>query len=297
MPPANIKDRRTTGTPAAAVDVRARHKPRVRTGTARLHASRNANGPSQQIRLVQAGTDAAEKAHLAANIYVADDGGPLRTVVGSYHHHWTGEEHSQKTGLSNPYEGGVEQALIIESELRADVLDYRTQAFRMQLPVGTTTREWICDHLRHIRCDGVDYVEVIECKPNISYLGDANDRARLQAIASLCAGLGWRFRVLYDRDVRGSGERQLNFGHIYAHKTVHVPDEKLAKFEQLVIVSPTLTFGALREALHPDRIQGSAMAHAMICLGRVEFDLGRYLCDASPVRLLPAPEFTSLIRF
>ena len=270
-----------------------RIKPKLAAQALHLPAAQR---PGERLRLVRGGSANAEGARFAAEMFVADDGGPVRTIVGDMHRHWTGEEQSQKTGLSNPYEGPTEHALIVESELRADVLDYRTQAFRLRLLVGTTVREWICDHLRHIRVNGHDVVEAIECKPDVSYL-DADERAVQAAAGKVIRGMGWRHRVLYHAGIVGGGERQINFGTVYAHQTAEIPDEPLERFERLCIERPSLTYRELRLALHPNRIKGSAMANALICRGRVSFELDRYLFDLSPVRLLPAPNFTSLIRF
>lgn len=254
-------------------------------------------GSGQRLQLVEGGTDAASAARIAARIYVADDGGPIRTVIGDYHRHYVGEEHSAKTGFSNPYEGGVEQALIVESELRADVLDYRTQAARLRYSFMGGTAEWIIDHLRHVRGPDGDFVEPIECKLNISYLADPVVRAKLEAAFDVAADMGWRPRVIYESDVLGSGERQVNFGLIYAHQTATVPDDRLEAFERMAATTPVTTFKALREMLDPRPAQGTAMANHLICRGRVEVDLDQILCGRSPVRLLPEPEFTSLIRF
>lgn len=254
------------------------------------------SGMEQSLRLLNSGSAQAEGAHFAAKMYVASDGGPIRTVVGDGHRHFTGEEHSQKTGLSNPYEGPTEHALIVEGELRAAVLDYRSQAFRLRLLVGTAVREWICDHLRHIRINGVDIVEAIECKPNLSFVDD-DERAVQAAVGKVIRGIGWRHRILYQRDIVGSGERQINFGEIYAHQTTHVPEEQRVRFERLCVETPNITFRQLREAMHNERVKGTAMAHALICRGRVEFDLDRYLFDPVPVRLVPAMDFKSLVRF
>ena len=116
-------------------------------------------------------------------------------------------------------------------------------------------------------------------------------------LARILAGLGQKFRVVYEDGVKGGGERQLNFGQIYTHRTVHVPHDAMDRFERLVLDTPDLAFGALAKALHPSRVKGEAMAHALICLGRVSIDLDHYLFGGSPVRLLPEPEFTSLIDF
>lgn len=251
--------------------------------------------PEQRLRVVEFGSDAAHGTRPAAIIHVASDGGPLRTIIGDNHQHFVGEEHSEKTGLSNPYEGPTEYALIQESELRADVLDYRTQAYRISYNHMGERVQWICDHLRHLRIDGVDIVEAIECKPNMSYLGDVAERSRFKTLARVLAGIGHKFRFAYEDEVKGGGERQLNYGHIYSHRTTHLPEDALDRFEQLVRDQTGMVFGELAQVLHPSRVKGEAMAHALICRGRVSVDLDRYLFGGSPVRLLACPEFTSLI--
>lgn len=254
-------------------------------------------GSERRLRLVVAGTDAAAASIPAARIYVADDGGPIRTVVGADHSHFVGEEASIKTGLSNPYEGAVEYLLIRESEVRHDVLAFRTQAMRMRVMVGNSTREWICDHLRQVRVGRADVIEAIECKPDMSYLGDVGERARMTAVRKVVEGLGWRFRVIYEADVLGGGERQINLGTIMAHKTKQVRDDHRAAFDFMARETPHSTFGRLRTALSDVRQEGAALAHAFICEGRVRFDLDRRLHDGSPVELLSRPSFTPRLWF
>ena len=262
-----------------------------------LHAAPSLVDVNKPLRLVYVGSDDAAGARPAARMYVADDGGPLRTIAGNAHSHWVGEEHSTKTGLSNPYEGPTEQALIIESELRADVLTYRTQAFRLKLMVGTSAEQWICDHLRQIRHGNGYLIEAIECKPDLSYIGAPAKRQKMLAIKRVIEGMGWKFRVIYEKQVRGGGERQINFGRIYARNTAPVTDDAMAAFERLVDRSPNVTVRTLREALSSERTSGEAMVQALICMGRVEFDLDRLFFDGSLVRLLPAARFTPKIWF
>lgn len=261
-----------------------------------LHPPRPVTDPGQPLRLVRSDSIEAEVARFAAVMHVASDGGPIRTIVGGGYKHFVGEEPSQKTGLSNPYEGPTEHALIVESEIRAEVLDFRTQAFRLRLLAGGVVREWICDHLRFLRVDGVDIVEAIECKPGMSFL-DAEDLIVQRAARAVIEGMGWRHRIVYLRQVLGGGERQINCGEIFARRTKHVPDDALDRFEQLCAGTPDTTFRDLRLALHDDRLEGRALAHAMICAGRVQVDLDRYLLDPMPVRLLPPVDFHSPIRF
>ncbi len=269
-------------------------KPRRAADQLHLPAPRADEG--QSLRLVHSDSVEAEGVRFAAVMHVASDGGPIRTVVGGGHTHFVGEEPSQKTGLSNPYEGPTEHALIVDSEIRAKVLDFRTQAFRMRLLAGGMVREWICDHLRFLRVDGIDIVEAIECKPDMSFL-DNEERIVQRAVRTVLEGMGWRHRIVYLRDVLGSGERQVNFGEIYARTTRLVPDDAIGRFETMCAAMPNTTFRDLRLTLDKDRLQGTAHVHAMICAGRVEFDLDRYLFDPTPVRLLPLADFHSPIRF
>lgn len=268
-------------------------KPQITPGQAR---PRPAMAASQRLRLVHSDSVEAEGVSFAAVMHVASDGGPIRTIVGDGHKHFVGEEPSQKTGLSNPYEGPTEHALIVDSEIRAAVLDFRTQAFRLRLLAGGTVREWICDHLRFLRVNGDNVVEAIECKPDMSFL-DPEARIVQRAVRTVLEGIGWRHRIVYQRDIVGSGERQLNFGEIFARRTKHVPNDVLARFESLRSSTPDTTFRTLCSALHEDRLESKALAQALICAGRVEVDLDRYLFDPMPVRLLPAVDFHSPIRF
>lgn len=262
----------------------------------RLHLPIPRVDEGQPLRLVHSDSIEAEGVRFAAVMHVASDGGPIRTIVGGGHKHFVGEEPSQKTGLSNPYEGPTEYALIVDSELRSRVLDFRTQAFRLRLLAGGVVREWICDHLRFLRVDGVDIVEALECKPDMSFL-DNEERIVQRAARAVLEGIGWRHRIVYLRDVLGSGERQINFGEIFARRTKHVPDDAIARFERLRGSTPDTTFRDLCGSMHEDRLEGKALAQAMICAGRVEVDLDRYLFDPTPVHLLPPSDFNSPIRF
>lgn len=262
----------------------------------KLHLPRPVVDPEQRLRLVHSDSVEAEGVRFAAVMHVASDGGPIRTIIGGGYKHFVGEEPSQKTSLSNPYEGPTEHALIVDSEIRAKVLDFRTQAFRLRLLAGGVVREWICDHLRFLREDGVDIVEAIECKPDMSFL-DNEERIVQRAARTVIEGMGWRHRIVYLRDVLGGGERQVNFGEIFARRTKHVPDDALNRFEHLCATRREVTFHDLRLALHADPLEGKALAQAMICAGRVEVDLDRYLFDPVPVRLLPPVDFHSPIRF
>lgn len=251
--------------------------------------------PSARARLVAANSDVADEAECLAHLYASDAGGALRTLLGAAHRHPIGMFPSIKTGFNNPYEGTVEPALILESEVNPDVVDYQTQAFRLRVVVLGQTREWICDHLRQM-VDGS--IEAIEVKRTPADLTDIEYRSKLAAVREVCRRLGWRFRVLYEADIRGSASRQINIGHIAAHRSVHITPEQMSAFEALrAAAGSRTTFAALREALDNRRIQGKAAAHALIVRGRVSLNLDQLIHDTTIVKLRPEPRFTSRIRF
>jgi len=227
-----------------------------------------------------------------AQLYVSDTGAALRTLLGASHTHWIAVFHSLKTGLSNPVEGRGEEALACDSEIDADVVDFQTQAFRIRMVIGGRRTEWICDHLRQMR-DGS--VEAIEVKQHPSQMNPAYVRKIMEA-REILAEHGWRVMVRYEADIVGRAARQINRANLVMDRSVRIGETGWEAFERLREQSPVTTFGALRAALHDRRVQGTAMANAVLASGRARTDLDRLIDDNSAVELLPAPRFLSRIR-
>jgi len=227
-----------------------------------------------------------------AHLYVSDAGGALRTLLGDAHRHVIGTYPSWKTGLFQPFEGLGEQALIEEAELRHDVVDYQTQAFRLRMLSGASRVEWICDHLRQY-ADGT--IEAIEVKQHPRQM-DAAYVAKILQAREILAAIGWRVVIRYEHDIVGSAQWQRNRGHILAHRSAHVSDEQTATLDRLTASAPSTTFAEFREAMDPRPLQGTAVTHALICAGRVILDLQLPIRDGSPVELRPRRRFNSRIR-
>lgn len=253
----------------------------------------NASQARNRARLVDAASDLALAAEPLAHLYVSDAGGALRTLLGDAHVHVIGSYPSWKTGLSQPFEGLGEQALIEESEIDADVVDYQTQAFRLRMILNGIMVEWICDHLRQ-RADGT--VEAIEVKQHPSQMS-ADYVAKILRAREILGRIGWTVSVRYEEDIIGSAQRAVNRGHILAHRSTSVEAEQLAALDRLRAASATTTFASLRDAMDSRPLQGKAVVHALLCAGRAVIDLDAPIRDDSPVELRAAPRFNSKIRF
>jgi hypothetical protein len=68
-----------------------------------------------------------------ARILVADDGGPIRTIVGTRPIMWTGEYYSAKTRRSQPWESPLEEDHFYRLEVDTDVVDYLAQPHRFEI--------------------------------------------------------------------------------------------------------------------------------------------------------------------
>lgn len=228
-----------------------------------------------------------------ARMFVSNGGAALRTLLGDAHRHVIGVYPSWKTGLPQPYEGLGEQALIEESELLPDVVDYQSQAFRLRLMVGTVSAEWICDHLRQWR-DGV--IEAVEVKRHPSDM-DAAYVAKITRARDILAQVGWTVRVRYEEEIVGTPQWQRNRAEILAHRSAHVSRDQHATFERLRKASPATTLEELRDTFDLRPLQGRAVVHAFICAGRAVVDLRCMQRDRMPVELRSKHRFNSRIRF
>jgi hypothetical protein len=228
-----------------------------------------------------------------AKLFVSDAGGALRTLLGAAHRHFIGVLPSLKTGLSNPFEGIGEQALACDSESDADVHYFQTQAFRLRMLVNGRQAEWICDHLRQLRCGRV---EAIEVKGHPKQM-DGAYRQKLIEARTLLADIGWRVVIRYEDGIVGCPARQVNRSDLMQDRSVHVDEDGIAAFERMRVENAHTTFGALCRELDSRRAFGEAKARSMMARGRARTDLDRLITDASPVELLPTPRFLSKISF
>lgn len=216
-------------------------------------------------------------------IYLSDVGGPIRTLFGMAHRHVFAINRDPKTGWPNPTEGMTERAWCMRCATDPDVVDYQTQPMRLEYMSGNTLVSWLPDYWILWRSG---LIEVGEVKVDEDGLADPFYQGKLRAGFSLLARLGWQGRVRYSKEILGTPDRQVNVGTLYPDRSATIEHCHRAAFHRLVRQDAHLSFGGLVAELDPDRpMQAQAVAHRLICMGRVHVDLDELLTEDSPVTL------------
>lgn len=227
-----------------------------------------------------------------AHLFVPDNSGPLRTLIGMSHGHWYSLIPSNKTGGWQPVESEGEWMLAFDCECLFNVVDYQTQAFRLAMTIDGERAEWICDMLIQHRDQTIEAVEV---KPDPGAMDAAYKRKMFRA-AEVLGRLGWRMRIRYHDEIRGSDYREENRVVIGGDGDVIPDGDAIAAFDRLMTKDAATTFGRLCDEMSTSRSQGRAMAHAMMVTGRVDYDFDALLHRGSDVVLHPPRSFNSRIR-
>ena len=216
-------------------------------------------------------------------IYLSDRGGPLRTLFGMAHRHVFAINRDPKVGWPLPTEGCTERAWCMRCATDPDVVDYQTQPMRLEYLAENRLVSWLPDYWVLWRSG---LVEIGEVKVDERGLADPLYQAKLRAGFAHLATLGWQGRVRYREGILGTPDRQINVGTLYPDRAATVdPIHRLA-FSRLVREDADLCFGDLVAELDADRpMQAQAVAHRLICTGRVHVDLDELLTEDSPVTL------------
>ena len=227
-----------------------------------------------------------------ARIYFPEGGGPLRTLFGMAHRHIFAINRDPKTNWPNPTEGVTERAWAMRCATDPDAFDYQTQPFRLELVVDGRLVSWIPDYWVLWRSGKI---EIGEIKVDVSGLQDADYERKLRAAFELFGRSGWDAQVRYSEEILGSVDRQINVGTLYPDRTATIDSAHRTAFRRLLANGAVVCFGDLVEALDISRpMQSQAVAHRLVCMGRVWTDLDELLTEDSPVMLrshvnLPSP--------
>lgn len=198
-------------------------------------------------------------------------GGHQRPIIGRGGKHLRFRFPSTKTNTTQLGEGKGEAFLALHNEVWSEVADYECHPGEFEVMVGGKRKRYRLDAIRMFR-DGT--VEVIECKRTLKDLNDEEYRELLAVIAEICRSVGWKFRVLYLRDIKGSRARQMNVWGLYCRRTMLLTqgEERIAK--RLVGNGAPVEWGDLRDRLAPtDPLRGDAAIERMLARGMLSTDL------------------------
>jgi hypothetical protein len=177
----------------------------------------------------------------------------------------------------------TERAWQMRCATEPDVVDYQTQPMRLEYMSGNTLVSWLPDYWILWRSGEI---EVGEVKVDETGLADPVYEMKLRVGLTLLARMGWSGRVRYRRGILGTPERQVNVGTLYPDRSARIERSHMAVFHRLRERGADLCFGDLVTELDPDRpMHAQAVAHRLICAGRVHADLDDLLTEDTPVTL------------
>lgn len=109
--------------------------------------------------------------------------------------------------------------------------------------------------------------------------------------------MGWKGIVRYRDGIEGCPDRQVNVSTLYHDRAATISDRHRQVFRRLHEDGADLCLGDLIGELGSDGpMQAQAVAHRLICMGRVFADLDVLLTDDSPVVLRSRTRLVSPFR-
>ena len=145
-----------------------------------------------------------------------------RLPVGRYNSRKAGRMlHHQSRGHGKV--GGEKLALMI-CEIDPAVVDYRSQHVRFDLVLNGKSHAYFPDVLK-LRHDGT--VVVVEVKKDGKWQSDPEYRMKIDAVADVCAELGWGFEVWTDSVMAATTRVRENIAQIQMQRFVAIDDVKM----------------------------------------------------------------------
>ena len=198
-------------------------------------------------------------------------GGHQRPVIGRGGKHLRFRFPSTKTNTTQLGEGKGEAFLALHNEIWSDVVDYECHPGEFEVMVGGKRKRYRLDGIRMFR-DGT--VEVIECKRTPRDLDDEEYRELLAVIAEVLRSIGWKFRVLYLRDIKGSRARQMNVWGLFCRRSMVLTPSEERIANSLIGKGSCTEWGDLRDRLAPtDPLRGDAAIERMLARSTLSTDL------------------------
>lgn len=251
--------------------------------------------PSRARLRVRGTRDAPNDNPPIAHIEVLQQGGYNRPVITRGGLHARGRFRSQKTGLTQVFEGNVEPILAMRNEVDALVIDYQCHPFRIHLTVNGKRHTYSPDAIR-VMADG--RIELIEAKRTAPDLRDPEYREILATVKEICRQCGWHFRVLYLSDVAPTNESKHNIETLFGRLFGALTSKEERTCEMVRKAGKPISWGDLRAKLSDaDPRHGDAVIEAAAAKGFFSFDLDRQRTCATILHPVLPFKGKSAIRF
>lgn len=190
---------------------------------------------------------------------------------------------SRKCGAAIVCEGANELLFALYCEADPGVLSYATQAVHFEVQVNGRAQHYHADFVRNL-ANGT--VEIVEIKPNASYLEKPRYRDKLEAVEELCRAIGWQFRVYFGQDLRRRTFSNFHISQIQADRFLRIrPAVEHAVVECLHTAREGVEIGDL-VSLCGDDVLARATLNALACRSILHFDIANQVRSDTVVRLI-----------
>lgn len=296
-----MTDEPTPGTPAN--DARHRHPVHLRaTGAGSAHADGGTIGmPPEEGRLVHGPARSAtrpgefhddgerpdtarlrrdfvrwnglEHASRLGEITMLQHGGRSRPVIHRGSRHLRSRIVSRKTGRLQLTEGKGLRFLCILCEASASCLDYEAHPMIVRTVADGVRWTWYPDLVRSVVGGPI---EIIEVKRTVRDLDDPLLERKYEVMSEFARRVGWRFRILYDRDIYGAEdvahERAVNAVEVHGARFLRLNRREQDGIDAIVARGGASWVEARRLVAPADRMRGDEVLLCAAARGALHFD-------------------------
>lgn len=207
-----------------------------------------------------------------AKFTVFQHGGHQRPVITRGSKHSRFRFTSRKTGLTQLGEGGGEEFLAYWNEVHGHIEDYQCHPGEFEISRPGGSFRYRPDALRQM-VDGT--VELIEVKRTPADL-DADLRDKLADVREIARRCGWRFRVLYHKDIFGCElkTRKRNVEGIFGRRSLSLLPLQKRVARAAASRGDSISWRDLGERLAPgDALTADAAIECLLARGLFVTDL------------------------
>ncbi|WP_242416543.1 hypothetical protein [Sphingomonas panni] len=224
--------------------------------------------------------DGLERATRLGEITMLRHGGRSRPVIHRGSRHLRSRIVSRKTGRLQLTEGKGLRFLCVLCETGAWCLDYQAHPMIVRTVADGVRWKWYPDLVRSVVGGPI---ELIEVKRTVRDLDDPLLERKYEIMAELARRVGWRFRILYDRDIFGAEdvahERAVNAGDVHGARFLRLNRREKSAIDAIVARGGA-SWAEARSLVAPtDRLRGDEVLLCAAARGKLLFDFDEVRTD------------------
>lgn len=235
-----------------------------------------------------------EHASRLGEITMLRHGGRSRPVILRGSRHLRSRIVSRKTGRLQLTEGKGLRFLCILCETSAACLDYEAHPMIVRTVADGVRWTWYPDLVRSVVGGPI---ELIEVKRTVSDLDDPLRERKYEVMSEFVRRIGWRFRILYDRDIFGAEdvayERAVNAGDVHGARFLRLRRREESAIDAIVARGGASWAEARGLVAPADRMRADEVLLCAVARGRLHFDFDETRTDRTELSTVTgsAPSF------